>query len=154
MISHRAFAFLLLLGVHMLKSVQGTTPSPSCIPGQECLPTGSSFTSFSAIKPRAEEVRIEKCGPEMEKYCFNGDCMFFPDIREHHCKCDAGFTGIRCIHSELVFMPMSKEHLILTVTCTLLLLLAFAVAIYLTYKWCKKNKCPPQQKKYQEVQLA
>ncbi|RXM99465.1 Epigen [Acipenser ruthenus] len=50
-------------------------------------------------------------------------------------RCDTGFTGERCAHSELVFQPMSKGYILLTVMCTVLFLTALAITFYFFYKW-------------------
>ncbi|XP_041081697.1 proepiregulin-like [Polyodon spathula] len=145
-------AFLSLIGLHLLQSVCSTTPFPSCGPGQlECT---TAVTATSIETPRVERVQTEKCAAELDAFCFHGECMFLVDLNVHSCRCDAGFTGERCAHSELVFQPMSKGYILLAVMCTVLFLTALAITFYFFYKWFKKNKCTSTEKKYQEIQLA
>ncbi|XP_041113329.1 proepiregulin-like isoform X1 [Polyodon spathula] len=146
--------FLSLIGLHLLQSVCSTTPA--CGPGQlQCTTAGNlPVTASSFETPRVERVQTEKCGTELDTFCFHGECMFLLELNIHTCRCDTGFTGERCAHSELVFQPMSKGYILLTVTCTVLFLTALAIAFYFFYKWSKKNKCTSTEKKYQEIQLA
>lgn len=48
-------------------------------------------------------------------------------------RCDVGFSGVRCVHSELVRQPLSKEYVALTVIVVLLFLTAVSIASY--YIW-------------------
>lgn len=45
-------------------------------------------------------------------------------------RCDVGFSGVRCVHSELVRQPLSTEYVALTVILILLFLIAISIASY------------------------
>ncbi|XP_066566931.1 proepiregulin isoform X2 [Amia ocellicauda] len=153
MTGFQVLLLLLFLGLLHVPHIHSTTPSPTCGPGQlECSTSVSPENSNGT--PHIAEVRMQKCESDMDTYCFHGECMFLLDINEHHCRCDQGFTGPRCAHSDLVFKPLSDEYVILTVVCVALFCVAGAGAFYFFYKWYKKNKCTPKEKNYQEVQLA
>ncbi|XP_064005745.1 proepiregulin isoform X2 [Pogoniulus pusillus] len=102
--------------------------------------------------PRVAQVGITRCKPEMKDYCFHGQCVYIVDLDEHYCRCDVGFSGVRCVHSELVRQPLSKEYVALTVIIVLLFLGALCVAAYYICRRMKQLKSlgphtslPPQQ---------
>ncbi|KAM4672399.1 proepiregulin [Amazona ochrocephala] len=72
----------------------------------------------------------------MKDYCFHGQCVYIVDLNEHYCRCDVGFSGVRCVHSELVRQPLSKEYVALTVIVVLLFLVAISIA---SYYICRRN---------------
>ncbi|XP_054629982.1 proepiregulin-like [Dunckerocampus dactyliophorus] len=97
----------------------------------------------------------QNCDSSFDNYCMNGgQCMLLVDANEHHCKCHSGFYGPRCSNLELVVKPMGEKQIVFTVFCVTMLLVALAGALYLCFKWYKKNKCNPRQKRqgYKGVQ--
>ncbi|KAG5841376.1 proepiregulin-like [Anguilla rostrata] len=144
-------SFLLLFyGLSLLLGNKAESTSPSC--SSNCSTSGA-VTATPTVST-VQRVMILKCNSSMEDYCFHGECMFLVDLNEHHCKCAQGYAGHRCAHLSLVIQPVSQERLILTVVCAALTILGFAGAAYFLYRWFKKNAGSPQQKEYQEVQMA
>ncbi|XP_019372286.1 PREDICTED: proepiregulin [Gavialis gangeticus] len=134
---------LLLLG-YLLQVVIGTTVIPSCGPSDvDNCTTALIQTEHS---PRVAQVAITQCKAEMKDYCFHGQCMYLVDLNEHYCRCDLGYSGVRCVHSELVTQPLSTEYVALTVTVILFVLIAISVASYYFYRW--------YQNKQRQVNLA
>nr|CAE00489.1 viral growth factor [Ectromelia virus]CAG7619517.1 viral growth factor [Ectromelia virus] len=41
---------------------------------------------------------IVLCGPEGDGYCLHGVCIHARDIDGMYCRCDHGYTGVRCQH--------------------------------------------------------
>uniref|UniRef100_A0A803WGY7 Proepiregulin n=1 Tax=Ficedula albicollis TaxID=59894 RepID=A0A803WGY7_FICAL len=122
-----ARSLLLFLG-YLLQAALGTTVIPLCGPGEmENCTTALIQTENS---PRVAQVGITRCKPEMKDYCFHGQCVYIVDLDEHYCRCDVGFSGVRCVHSELVRQPLSKEYVALTVIVVLLFLAALSLAGY------------------------
>uniref|UniRef100_A0A8C4J083 Proepiregulin n=1 Tax=Dromaius novaehollandiae TaxID=8790 RepID=A0A8C4J083_DRONO len=122
-----ARSFLLFLG-YVLQAVLGTTVIPLCAPGEMDNCTTALIQTENS--PRVAQVGITRCKPEMKDYCFHGQCVYIVDLDEHYCRCDVGFSGVRCVHSELVRQPLSKEYVALTVILILLFLTALSIASY------------------------
>uniref|UniRef100_A0A663MSS4 Proepiregulin n=1 Tax=Athene cunicularia TaxID=194338 RepID=A0A663MSS4_ATHCN len=117
------------------QAVLGTTVIPLCGPGEmENCTTALIQTENS---PRVAQVGITRCKPEMKDYCFHGQCVYIVDLDEHYCRCDVGFSGVRCVHSELVRQPLSKEYVALTVIVVLLFLTAISIA---SYYICRRSR--------------
>ncbi|XP_064507409.1 proepiregulin isoform X2 [Pseudopipra pipra] len=117
---------------YLLQAALGTTVIPLCGPGEmENCTTALIQTENS---PRVAQVGITRCKPEMKDYCFHGQCVYIVDLDEHYCRCDVGFSGVRCVHSELVRQPLSKEYVALTVIVVLLFVAAISLASYYIYR--------------------
>ncbi|KAM6072056.1 proepiregulin isoform 1-T1 [Theristicus caerulescens] len=144
----RARSLLLFLG-YLLQAVLGTTVIPLCEPGEmENCTTALIQTENS---PRVAQVGITRCKPEMKDYCFHGQCVYIVDLDEHYCRCDVGFSGVRCVHSELVRQPLSKEYAALTVIVVLLFLIAISVASYYICRRYRNKKRQTNASEYKEV---
>nr|XP_020449471.1 proepiregulin-like isoform X2 [Monopterus albus] len=139
-----ASALLSLVGVMLLwpyvlaksvSSVQLTADRASLSTGQE------------EERPHVMKRSTQSCNSTFDNYCLNnGQCMLLVDINEHHCKCEGGFYGSRCDKMELVTQPMAEGQIVATVFCVTLLIIGLAGALYLCYKWYKKNRFLRQQK--------
>ncbi|KAM9381569.1 proepiregulin [Phaethornis superciliosus] len=139
---------LLCLG-YLLQGVLGTTVIPLCGPGEmENCTTALIQTENS---PRVAQVGITRCKPEMKDYCFHGQCVYIVDLDEHYCRCDVGFSGVRCVHSELVRQPLSKEYVALTVIVVLLFLAAISIAIYYICRRYRNKRRRTNASEYKEV---
>lgn len=104
--------------------------------------------------PRVAQVAITECKAEMQDYCFHGDCIYIVDLNQHHCRCDVGFSGVRCVHSELLTQHLSKEYLALIIILVLFFLIAILVATYYFYKWYQnKKERQANNQKYKEVDV-
>ncbi|XP_042333623.1 proepiregulin-like [Sceloporus undulatus] len=130
---------LLLLGLHLFQAVLGTTVIPLCGVNQTNCTTALVRTEKS---PRVAQVRITGCKSGMESYCFNGECMYLVELDQHSCRCNTGYVGARCGHSNLepVHQPLSNEYLALTILLVLLFFIAISVAIYYYYRWYQNKK--------------
>ncbi|XP_053559288.1 proepiregulin-like [Bombina bombina] len=148
--SRRMHRILILFAFHVFQLACGTTVTPLCKPGESADSCTTAMVKTDESS-RAAPVKIARCKAEMENFCWNGQCMYLVELDEHYCRCDTGFTGIRCVHSELVTQPTSPEYLALTIFLTLLSLLAIAVASFFAYQWHKNKKLRESSKKYQEV---
>ncbi|XP_063281369.1 proepiregulin isoform X1 [Pelobates fuscus] len=142
--------FIYFTGFFLLQAVCGTTVVPLCN-SDGSLENCTTAMIKTNSSPRAVAARVGACVGEMEKFCWNGQCMYFIDLDEHYCRCDKGYTGTRCTHSELVHQPLSEEYLALTIFLTVMLLLAVAVAAFFAYKWYKNKKLRQPIKEYKEV---
>ncbi|XP_042668693.1 proepiregulin [Centrocercus urophasianus] len=144
----RTRSLLLFLG-YLLQAVMGTTVIPLCAPGEmENCTTALVQTENS---PRVAQVGITRCKPEMKDYCFHGQCVYIVDLDEHYCRCDVGFSGVRCVHSELVRQPLSTEYVALTVILVLLFLIAISIAGYYICKRYRNKKRHTNTSEYKEV---
>ncbi|XP_061201808.1 proepiregulin [Neopsephotus bourkii] len=144
----RVSSLLLFLG-YLLQAVLGTTVIPLCGPGEmENCTTALIQTENS---PRVAQVGITRCKPEMKDYCFHGQCVYIVDLDEHYCRCDVGFSGVRCVHSELVRQPLSKEYVALTVIVVLLFLIAISIASYYICRRYRNKKRQMNTSEYKEV---
>ncbi|NXW64776.1 EREG protein, partial [Eurystomus gularis] len=101
--------------------------------------------------PRVAQVGITRCKPEMKDYCFHGQCVYIVDLDEHYCRCDVGFSGVRCVHSELVRQPLSKEYVALTVIVVLLFLAAISIASYYICRRYRNKRRQTNAGEYKEV---
>nr|XP_020449470.1 proepiregulin-like isoform X1 [Monopterus albus] len=118
-----------------VSSVQLTADRASLSTGQE------------EERPHVMKRSTQSCNSTFDNYCLNnGQCMLLVDINEHHCKCEGGFYGSRCDKMELVTQPMAEGQIVATVFCVTLLIIGLAGALYLCYKWYKKNRFLRQQK--------
>ncbi|KAM7112093.1 bifunctional methylenetetrahydrofolate dehydrogenase/cyclohydrolase 2, mitochondrial-like isoform 3-T4 [Ciconia maguari] len=134
---------------YLLQAVLGTTVIPLCGPGDmENCTTALIQTENS---PRVAQVGITRCKPEMKDYCFHGQCVYIVDLDEHYCRCDVGFSGVRCVHSELVRQPLSKEYVALTVIVVLLFLIAISIASYYICRRYRSKKRQTNASEYKEV---
>ncbi|XP_066042827.1 proepiregulin [Chamaea fasciata] len=141
-------SLLLFLG-YLLQAVLGTTVIPLCGPGEmENCTTALIQTENS---PRVAQVGITRCKPEMKDYCFHGQCVYIVDLDEHYCRCDVGFSGVRCVHSELVRQPLSKEYVALTVIVVLLFLTALSLASYYICRRYRNKRRQTNASEYKEV---
>ncbi|XP_075565964.1 bifunctional methylenetetrahydrofolate dehydrogenase/cyclohydrolase 2, mitochondrial isoform X1 [Pelecanus crispus] len=134
---------------YLLQAVLGTTVIPLCEPGEmENCTTALIQTENS---PRVAQVGITRCKPEMKDYCFHGQCVYVVDLDEHYCRCDLGFSGVRCVHSELVRQPLSKEYVALTVIIVLLFLTAISIASYYICRRYRSKRRQTNASEYKEV---
>ncbi|XP_023658756.1 proepiregulin [Paramormyrops kingsleyae] len=144
----KASLFLALYGLLLLGCYADTTnPPPTCGPGQ---------CSKSQETPLVQRVMFQKCNSSLG-YCIHGECIQLVDIPDPHCKCQLGYVGPRCelLDLDKIIQPtISEEHIILTVVCVGLLLIGIAGLLYFSIKWSQKNRRPPPEKMYQEVQMA
>ncbi|XP_008936876.1 PREDICTED: proepiregulin, partial [Merops nubicus] len=142
-------ALLLLWLGYLLQTVLCTTVIPLCGPGEmENCTTALIQTENS---PRVAQVGITRCKPEMKDYCFHGQCVYIVDLDEHYCRCDVGFSGVRCVHSELVRQPLSKEYVVLTVIVVLLFVAAVSIASYYICRRCRNKRRQTNASEYKEV---
>ncbi|KAM9391420.1 proepiregulin-like [Pholidichthys leucotaenia] len=90
---------------------------------------------------------VQRCSSSYDNWCLNnGTCIVLVDSNVRHCKCEKGFEGPRCSIVELVHQPMGEEQIIVIIFCMGLLIIGLAGALYLFWKWCKRNSLPCQQK--------
>ncbi|XP_012875630.1 PREDICTED: proepiregulin [Dipodomys ordii] len=143
-------ALLLCLGFHLLPAVLGTTVIPSCMPGE----SDNNCTALvqKEDNPRVAQVSITKCSSDMNGYCLHGQCIYLVDMSENYCRCEVGYTGVRCEHSFLnVHQPLSKEYVVLTVILVLLFLVTVAGSLYYVCRWYKNRKSKKSKKEYERV---
>ncbi|XP_010210020.1 PREDICTED: proepiregulin [Tinamus guttatus] len=134
---------------YVLQAVLGTTVIPLCEPSEMDNCTTALIQTENS--PRVAQVGITRCKPEMKDYCFHGQCVYIVDLDEHYCRCDVGFSGVRCVHSELVRQPLSKEYVALTVILILLFLVAASIASYYICKRYRNKKRQVNTSEYKEV---
>lgn len=102
--------------------------------------------------PRVAQVSITKCGSDMNGYCLHGQCIYLVDMSENYCRCEVGYTGVRCEHFFLtVHQPLSKEYVALTVILIILVLVIIAGSIYYFCRWYKNRKSKETKKEYERV---
>ncbi|XP_030744407.1 proepiregulin [Echinops telfairi] len=137
-------------GFHLLQAVLSTTVITSCIPGE-------SHDNCTALvqtedNPRVAQVSITKCAPDMNGYCLHGQCIYLVDMSEQYCRCDVGYTGVRCEHFFLtVQKPLSKEYVVLTVILIFFFLIIIAGSIYYFCRWYRNKKSKESKKEYERV---
>ncbi|KAF7239016.1 Proepiregulin [Varanus komodoensis] len=128
------------VGLHLSQAVLGTTVIPLCGSNE----TDRCTTNLVQTKAttQAAEVVVTSCQSGMQNYCFNGQCVYIVDLKQHYCKCKAGYVGVRCGHSnlELVHRPLNNEYLALTILMVLFIFLAVSVGIYFSYRWYENKK--------------
>ncbi|CAO2639375.1 Ereg [Lemmus lemmus] len=72
----------------------------------------------------------------MNGYCLHGHCIYLVDMSENYCRCDVGYTGVRCEHFFLtVHKPLSKEYVALTAILILLFFVITAGSIFYFCRW-------------------
>ncbi|XP_077606958.1 proepiregulin [Crocuta crocuta] len=141
---------VLALCCHLLQAVLGTTVIPSCIPGE----SEDNCTALVQTEdnPRVAQVSITKCGSDMNGYCLHGQCIYLVDMSENSCRCEVGYTGVRCEHFFLtVQQPLSKEYVALTVILIILFLIIVAGSIYYFCRWYRNQKSKEPKKEYERV---
>lgn len=141
---------LLCLGFHLLQAVLSTTVIPSCIPGE----SEDNCTALVQTEdnPRVAQVSITKCSSDMNGYCLHGQCIYLVDMSENYCRCEVGYTGVRCEHFFLtVQQPLSKEYVALTVILVILFLIIVAGSIYYFCRWYRNRKSKEPKKEYERV---
>nr|XP_033798409.1 proepiregulin [Geotrypetes seraphini] len=138
-------------GFYLFQIAFGTTVVPLCGDGD----TAGNCTTALALtehSSRVVPIQISSCRPEMQSYCFHGECKYLEEADAHFCQCDKGYTGARCVHSELVFMPMSSEHVVLIVVLVVsFLILIIASVSYFAYKRYYPKRFKQPKKEYKEV---
>uniref|UniRef100_A0A8D0DWG4 Proepiregulin n=1 Tax=Salvator merianae TaxID=96440 RepID=A0A8D0DWG4_SALMN len=142
----------LLMGLYLFQAVLGTTVIPLC--GRNETDNCTTALVRTGNSQRMVQMGITTCKPEMQNYCFKGQCMYVVDLNEYICRCDAGYFGVRCGHSNLnsVIQPLSKEYVALSILLSLFLLAAIALAIYFFYNWYQnKKRRRAASRNYQEV---
>lgn len=128
----------------------GTELIPSCIPGE----SEDNCTALVQMEddPRVAQVQITKCSSDMDGYCLHGQCIYLVDMREKFCRCEVGYTGLRCEHFFLtVHQPLSKEYVALTVILIFLFLIITAGCIYYFCRWYKNRKSKKSREEYERV---
>ncbi|XP_067413097.1 proepiregulin [Emydura macquarii macquarii] len=144
-------ARLVCFGFYLLQAVFGTTVIPLCEPNE--IENCTTALIQTENNPRVAQVRMTRCKPEMQDYCFHGQCMYLVDLDEHHCRCEAGFSGVRCVHSDFLTQHLSKEYLALTILIPFFLIAILIAAFYL-YKWYQnKKKRQVNNREYMEVDV-
>lgn len=141
---------LLVLVFYLLQAVFSTTVIPSCIPGE----SGDNCTALVQTEdnPRVAQVSITKCSADMNGYCLHGQCIYLVDMSENYCRCEVGYTGVRCEHFFLtVQKPLSKEYVALTVILVILFLVIVAGSIYYFCRWYRNRKSKEPKKEYERV---
>ncbi|XP_050006245.1 proepiregulin [Alexandromys fortis] len=141
---------LLCLGFYLLQGVISTTVIPSCIPGE----SEDNCTALVQTEdnPRVAQVSITKCSSDMNGYCLHGQCIYLVDMSENYCRCEVGYTGVRCEHFFLtVHKPLSKEYVALTAILILLFFVITAGSIYYFCRWYKHRKSNKSKKEYERV---
>ncbi|KAL4667685.1 hypothetical protein H8959_006374, partial [Pygathrix nigripes] len=94
--------------------------------------------------PRVAQVSITKCNSDMNGYCLHGQCIYLVDMSQNYCRCEVGYTGVRCEHFYLtVHQPLSKEYVALTV---ILIILFLIIVVGSTYYFCRCASSKPQAK--------
>lgn len=146
----RLSSLVLLYSLYLMQVMSLTTVVPLCNSNDSAVNCTTAMVKTNG-SPRVAPVKISSCKEEMQDYCWNGQCMYLVDLDEHYCRCDKGYTGTRCTHTELVQKPPIEEYLALTIFLTFLLLLAIAVALFFAYKWYKNKKLSQPTKEYKEV---
>ncbi|XP_066487426.1 proepiregulin-like [Tiliqua scincoides] len=133
-----ALGVLLVLGLHLFQAVLSTTIIPLCgINATNC----TTALVRTENNPRVAQVEIRGCKSEMQDYCFNGECMYLVELDKHSCKCNSGYFGARCGHSNLeTKLPLSNEYVTLTAVLILFFLVAMSIAIYYFYQWYQNRK--------------
>ncbi|KAM4745219.1 pro-epidermal growth factor-like isoform 2-T2 [Anableps anableps] len=121
--------------------------------------TGSSSLTAGQEEehPHMTKRSTTSCESKFDNYCMNnGKCILLVDFKEHHCVCERGFNGPRCGIPELVSRPMGEEQVVVVLFCVTLLMIGLGGALYLFYKWYKRNKFPRQPKRqgYKGVQMV
>ncbi|PKU37932.1 proepiregulin [Limosa lapponica baueri] len=71
--------------------------------------------------------------------------------KQFRSRCDVGFSGVRCVHSELVRQPLSREYVALTVIIVLLFLVAISLASYYICRRYQSKKRQTNPSQYKEV---
>uniref|UniRef100_A0A8P0ST50 Proepiregulin n=2 Tax=Canis lupus familiaris TaxID=9615 RepID=A0A8P0ST50_CANLF len=141
---------LLCLGFHLLHAVLSTTVIPSCMPGE----SEDNCTALVQIEdnPRVAQVSIIKCGSDMNGYCLHGQCIYLVDMSQTYCRCEVGYTGVRCEHFYLtVQQPLSKEYVALTVILIILFLIIVAGSLYYFCRWYRNRKSKEPKQEYKRV---
>lgn len=134
----RAPGLLLVLGLHLFQAVLSTTIIPLCSFNTTNCTTALVRTENS---PRVAQVEIRGCKSEMQDYCFKGECVYLVDLDKHSCKCDSGYYGVRCGHSNLELRQLlSNEYVALTAVLILFFLVAISIAAYYFYRWYQNRK--------------
>ncbi|XP_077170492.1 proepiregulin isoform X2 [Paroedura picta] len=147
-----AARLILLAGLQLFQTVLSTTVIPLC--GSNETDTCTTALVRTGTSPRVAQVGITRCRSEMQNYCFNGHCMYLVELDQHYCRCNMGYSGVRCGHSnlDLVRQPLSKEYIVLAVLLSLFFLAATSVTIYFFYKWYhEKNGRFSANRNYKEV---
>uniref|UniRef100_A0A8C8RVB8 Epiregulin n=1 Tax=Pelusios castaneus TaxID=367368 RepID=A0A8C8RVB8_9SAUR len=147
---------LLSLVFYLLQAAFGTTVTPLCESNE--MENCTTALIQTANSPRVAEDGIAACKPEMQDYCIHGECWYHVDLNEHLCRCDTGFSGARCVHSDLVrdtyTWYLSKEYLALTIILILFSLTAISIVAYFLYIWYQKeNKRQANNREYKEVDV-
>ncbi|KAM9143930.1 proepiregulin [Pangshura tecta] len=141
---------LLCLGFYLLQAVFGTTVIPLCEPNEMENCTTALIQTENSLG--VAQVGITECKAEMQDYCFHGQCVYIVDLNEHYCRCDVGFSGVRCVHSELLIQHLSKEYLALIIILILFFLIATLVATYYFCIWYQNKKGrQANNREYKEV---
>uniref|UniRef100_A0A2R9CFZ6 Proepiregulin n=1 Tax=Pan paniscus TaxID=9597 RepID=A0A2R9CFZ6_PANPA len=146
----RVPALLLCLGFHLLQAVLSTTVIPSCIPGE----SSDNCTALVQTEdnPRVAQVSITKCSSDMNGYCLHGQCIYLVDMSQNYCRCEVGYTGVRCEHFFLtVHQPLSKEYVALTVILIILFLITVVGSTYYFCRWYRNRKSKEPKKEYERV---
>uniref|UniRef100_A0ACB8EUG5 Uncharacterized protein n=1 Tax=Sphaerodactylus townsendi TaxID=933632 RepID=A0ACB8EUG5_9SAUR len=120
--------------LQLFQTVLSTTVVPLCGSNETDACTTALVQTDSSS--RVAQVGITRCRSEMQNFCFNGHCMYLVDLDQHYCKCDMGYSGVRCGHLnvDLVQQPLSKEYIVLAVLLSLFFLASTSVAIYYIYR--------------------
>ncbi|KAG8454228.1 hypothetical protein GDO86_000752 [Hymenochirus boettgeri] len=139
-----------LFGILVIQAVYGTTVVPLC-KSEESIDNCTTAMVQTSESPRVASVKITRCQMEMEHFCWNGQCMYLVELDEHYCRCEKGYSGIRCAHAELVIQPVNQEYLAVTIFLSFLLLLAIAVSSFFAYKWYRSKHIGQPSNEYKEV---
>ncbi|XP_030048347.1 proepiregulin [Microcaecilia unicolor] len=145
------YQLCIFMGFYLFQIAFSTTVVPLCGDGDTA---DNCTTALAHSQPSSRVAPVQvKCRPEMQSYCFHGECKYLEEADIHYCQCDKGYTGARCVHSDLVIQPMSREHVVLIVVLVVsfLILLIIVCLSYFAYKRYNAKRCKQPRKEYKEV---
>ncbi|KAM9330514.1 proepiregulin-like [Gastrophryne carolinensis] len=138
-------------GFHLIQMVACTTTViPLCNPEDPAENCTTAIVKTTG-SPHVSTIRIAKCAQKMRSYCMHGQCLYLIEQDEHYCRCENGYMGIRCSHSDLSTQPASDEYLALTIFLTSLLVVVVVFAAFFAFKWYKLRKSSQSNEIYKEV---
>ncbi|XP_007427670.1 proepiregulin [Python bivittatus] len=140
---------LLFVGWHLVQTALSTTVIPLCGVNK----TENCTTTVETVLPVTQTGKQTECKPEWQSFCFNGECKYSETLERYYCRCNEGFIGERCSHSnlDLVKQPLSNEYLAFTILMCLFFFIAILLSIYFYRRYLNKKQRLATSKNYKEV---
>ncbi|XP_051960462.1 probetacellulin-like [Xyrauchen texanus] len=109
-----------------------------------CDPHNNSSNCTDSNDDHMWSGHFSKCPKEYMHFCINGACRFVKEQNTPSCRCEIGFIGSRCEHSDFSFLVGERKKIV--IVCAIAGLV-FLILLIVFICICKQKRYKPCRKK-------